>query len=70
MNRSNQSHEEMIERIKEVRAQAIEHTRQARRFAVERRDFHRIGEPSRRERIEGSSCPTDGDCAQEGAEPG
>jgi transcriptional regulator with GAF, ATPase, and Fis domain len=39
MNRSNQSHEETIERIKEVRAQAIEHTRQARRFAVERRDL-------------------------------
>ena len=30
---------ERIERIKEVRAQAIEHTRQARRFAVERRDL-------------------------------
>ena len=30
---------ERIERIKEVRAQAIEHTRQAWRFAVERRDL-------------------------------
>ena len=39
MNRSNRSHEETVERIKEVRAQAIEHTRQARRFAAERRDL-------------------------------
>jgi transcriptional regulator with GAF, ATPase, and Fis domain len=36
MKRTNQSHEETIERIKEVRAQAIEHTRQARKFHVER----------------------------------
>jgi len=39
VNRSNQSQEETIERIKEVRARAIEHTRQARKFAVERRDL-------------------------------
>ena len=39
MNRNNQSQEETIERIKEVRAQAIEHMRQARRFAAERRDL-------------------------------
>jgi transcriptional regulator with GAF, ATPase, and Fis domain len=39
MTRSTQSQEETIERIKEVRAQAIEHTRQAREFAVERRDL-------------------------------
>jgi transcriptional regulator with GAF, ATPase, and Fis domain len=30
---------ETIERIKEVRAQAIEHTREARRLALERRDL-------------------------------
>jgi DNA-binding NarL/FixJ family response regulator len=36
MKRSSQSPEETIERIKEVRAQAIEHTRQARKFHVER----------------------------------
>lgn len=36
MKRASQSHEETIERIKEVRAQAIEHTRQARKFHVER----------------------------------
>jgi DNA invertase Pin-like site-specific DNA recombinase len=39
MNRSNPAHEETVERIKEVRAQAIEHTRQARRFASERREL-------------------------------
>jgi hypothetical protein len=37
MNRSNQSQEETIERIKEVRAQGIEHTRQAWKCVVERR---------------------------------
>jgi DNA-binding XRE family transcriptional regulator len=31
--------DELFRRIKEVRAQAIEHTRQARRLAVERRDL-------------------------------
>jgi DNA-binding XRE family transcriptional regulator len=39
MKRGSQSHEETIKRIKEVRAQAIEHTRQARKFHVERRDL-------------------------------
>ena len=33
------AHHETIQRIKEVRAQAIEHTRQARRLAAERRDL-------------------------------
>lgn len=33
------SHEETFRRIKNVRAQAIEHTRQARRLALERRDL-------------------------------
>jgi DNA invertase Pin-like site-specific DNA recombinase len=33
------SHDETFRRIKEVRAQAIEHTRQARRLAYERRDL-------------------------------
>lgn len=33
------SHAEMFDRIKEVRAQAIEHTRLARQLAVERRDL-------------------------------
>lgn len=37
MKLSNQSHDETIERIKQVRAQAIEHARQARRFHEERR---------------------------------
>ncbi|SDJ40424.1 Homeodomain-like domain-containing protein [Frankineae bacterium MT45] len=32
-------HDETLARIKEVRAQAIEHTRQARRLALERRDL-------------------------------
>ena len=32
-------HDETFRRIKDVRAQAIEHTRQARRFALERRDL-------------------------------
>lgn len=31
--------DELFRRIKEVRAQALEHTRQARRLAVERRDL-------------------------------
>lgn len=31
--------QEIIARIKDVRAQAIEHTRQARRLALERRDL-------------------------------
>ena len=35
------SHEELFNRIKEVRAEAIEHTRIARRLAVERRDLMR-----------------------------
>jgi transcriptional regulator with GAF, ATPase, and Fis domain len=39
MKQSGQSHEETIKRIKEVRAQAIEHTRQARKFHVQRRDL-------------------------------
>jgi DNA invertase Pin-like site-specific DNA recombinase len=34
-------HEDLFRRIKEVRAQAIEHTRLARRLAVERRDLMR-----------------------------
>jgi DNA-binding XRE family transcriptional regulator len=34
-------HEESFGRIKEVRAQAIEHTRIARQLAVERRDLMR-----------------------------
>jgi DNA invertase Pin-like site-specific DNA recombinase len=33
------THDETFKRIKEVRAQAIEHTRQARRLALERRDL-------------------------------
>jgi DNA-binding XRE family transcriptional regulator len=33
------SREETFRRIKEVRAQALEHTRQARKFAAERRDL-------------------------------
>ena len=33
------THDETFQRIKEVRAQAIEHTRIARRLAVERRDL-------------------------------
>jgi DNA-binding XRE family transcriptional regulator len=32
-------HQETIDRIKDVRARAIEHTRQARRLALERRDL-------------------------------
>ena len=32
-------HDETFRRIKDVRAQAIEHTRQARRLALERRDL-------------------------------
>jgi len=32
-------HQETIARIKDVRAQAVEHTRQARRLALERRDL-------------------------------
>jgi DNA invertase Pin-like site-specific DNA recombinase len=35
------THEETFERIKDVRAQAIEHTRRARQLAVERRDLMR-----------------------------
>jgi DNA-binding transcriptional regulator LsrR (DeoR family) len=34
-------HEDTFRRIKEVRAQAIEHTRRARLLAVERRDLMR-----------------------------
>jgi DNA-binding XRE family transcriptional regulator len=33
------SHDETIERLRVVRAQAIEHTRQARKLAAERRDL-------------------------------
>lgn len=33
------SHQDLFRRIKEVRAEAIEHTRQARRLAGERRDL-------------------------------
>jgi DNA-binding XRE family transcriptional regulator len=36
---SSDNHQETIARIKDVRAQAIEHTRQARRLALERRDL-------------------------------
>jgi DNA invertase Pin-like site-specific DNA recombinase len=32
-------HEQMLRRIKEVRAQALEHTRLARQLATERRDL-------------------------------
>jgi DNA invertase Pin-like site-specific DNA recombinase len=39
MSRDAQPHEQTIRRIKEVRAQAIEHTRQARKLALERRDL-------------------------------
>jgi DNA-binding NarL/FixJ family response regulator len=39
MKRRSPSDEETIERIKEVRAQAIEHTCQARKLAAERRDL-------------------------------
>jgi DNA invertase Pin-like site-specific DNA recombinase len=39
MSRDAQPHEQTIRRIKEVRAQAIEHTRQARQLALERRDL-------------------------------
>jgi len=34
--------EEIFDRINQVRAQAIEHTRQARMLAVERRDLMRV----------------------------
>lgn len=33
------SHEDLFRRIKEVRAEALEHARHARRLAVERRDL-------------------------------
>lgn len=36
-----ESQDRTIERVKEVRAQALEHARQARRLAVERRDLMR-----------------------------
>lgn len=39
MARNPPSHEATIQRIKEVRSQAIEHTRQARRLAIERREL-------------------------------
>ncbi|MGA2163988.1 MAG: helix-turn-helix domain-containing protein [Solirubrobacteraceae bacterium] len=38
---STAKHEELFHRIKEVRAQAIEHTKLARRLAVERRNLMR-----------------------------
>jgi hypothetical protein len=36
------THRDTIQRIREVRAQAIEHTRLARQLAVERRDLIQI----------------------------
>lgn len=36
---SSDDHQETIARIRDVRAQAIEHTRQARSLALERRDL-------------------------------
>jgi len=33
------AHQEILERIKQVRAEAIEHTRKARQLAAERRDL-------------------------------
>jgi DNA-binding NarL/FixJ family response regulator len=36
------AHRDTIERIKEVRAQAIEHTRLARQLAAERRDLIQV----------------------------
>jgi len=39
MTREASSREDTIQRIKEVRAQAIEHTRQAQKLAIERRDL-------------------------------
>lgn len=41
MTRNTPSYEQTIQRIKEVRAQAIEHTRKAQELAVERRDLMR-----------------------------
>lgn len=35
------AHEETFQRLKDVRAQALEHTRLARQFAAERRDLIR-----------------------------
>jgi hypothetical protein len=37
--KNHSAHESTFERIKEVRAQAIHHTRLAQQFAVERRDL-------------------------------
>jgi DNA-binding XRE family transcriptional regulator len=42
MNAHRQPPEETIRRIKEVRARAIEHTRQARELALERRDLMQV----------------------------
>jgi DNA-binding XRE family transcriptional regulator len=42
MKHDTRTHEEIFGHIKEVRAQAIEHTRQARRLAVQRRDLMRV----------------------------
>jgi DNA-binding transcriptional regulator LsrR (DeoR family) len=42
MTQDDSSHGATLERIKEVRAQAIEHTRQARRLAVERRELMQL----------------------------
>jgi transcriptional regulator with GAF, ATPase, and Fis domain len=39
MTRNQQSNEATFQRIKEVRAHALEHTREAQRLAVERRDL-------------------------------
>ena len=39
MTTSDDPHRETFDRIKEVRAQAIHHTRLARQFAAERRDL-------------------------------
>lgn len=42
VNHDTLTHEEIFGRIKEVRAQAIERTRQARTLAVERRDLMQV----------------------------
>lgn len=42
MEHDTRTREEIFDRINQVRAQAIEHTRQARMLAVERRDLMRV----------------------------
>jgi DNA-binding MarR family transcriptional regulator len=42
MKHDTHTHEEIFGRIKEVRALAIEHTRQTRTLAVERRDLMQV----------------------------